>query len=144
MSDSDLLNLEELASELGVKPGTVSRLWSSGELPSRVVGRVRVTTRGEVESWLDSVSVLNPGPPRPRLPERWTLYRFLDAEGALLYVGITGRGVSRWAQHSKDQPWWLDVATVRVEHFDTLDELASAERAAIRSEDPRYNVAGRP
>lgn len=68
------------------------------------------------------------------------LYRFLDRDGGLLYVGITADPGVRWKTHSKDKPWWSEVATCTVEHFSTRDAVLAAERTAIATECPRYNV----
>jgi hypothetical protein len=73
--------------------------------------------------------------------ETHTLYRFWDAGGDLLYVGITGIRDARWRAHGNQKPWWREVATVTVEHYDDRKSLAAAEIAAIRAEKPRYNVA---
>lgn len=70
-----------------------------------------------------------------------TLYRFYDADGRLLYVGITEQGAMRWRAHRKDKDWWTDVVTTTTEHFATRAEAAAAEVAAIKSEGPLYNVA---
>jgi predicted GIY-YIG superfamily endonuclease len=69
-----------------------------------------------------------------------SLYRFYDADGALLYVGITSRGPNRWQEHEAHRAWWALVASSRVEHFDDRDAAAAAERAAIRAEKPPHNI----
>ena len=71
------------------------------------------------------------------------LYRMHDADGALLYVGISTHLGERWAQHEKTQPWWGDVASATVEHYPTRAEALEAELDAIRSERPVHNIAGR-
>lgn len=71
-----------------------------------------------------------------------TLYRLFDAAGDLLYVGISTRPMQRVREHSKGQTWWTEVASQTFEHFPTRPEAATAELAAIRTENPRYNVAG--
>lgn len=73
-----------------------------------------------------------------------TLYRFYDADGRLLYVGISLSVFQRWQQHSSDKPWWEHIYRGELEHFDTRTEAAEAELCAIRTEDPLFNVAGRP
>jgi hypothetical protein len=70
-----------------------------------------------------------------------TLYRFFDAEGRLLYVGITGVGTLRWFTHARQKAWWPLVATVTLEHFADRAEARAAELAAIRTEHPLHNVA---
>lgn len=72
-----------------------------------------------------------------------TLYRFFDAPGHLLYIGISARGAARWSEHAAEKPWWPEVAVTTVEHFLTREDAAAAEADAIRREQPRYNRAGR-
>lgn len=71
---------------------------------------------------------------------RQALYRFYDAEGVLLYVGITMNPAQRWKDHSKEKPWWVDVAHITLEDHSDREAVELAERAAIRRERPRYNV----
>lgn len=77
---------------------------------------------------------------------RFILYRIYDASGVLLYVGATTKPSARVHTHSVTQPWWDDAARIDLQHFGALDELNSAERAAIESEKPRHNVlhSGKP
>lgn len=72
------------------------------------------------------------------------LYRFFDADGRLLYVGISDNIRSRWGHHRNHKSWWPDVARATVELFDTWGAAAEAEDLAIKTEDPLYNVTGRP
>lgn len=69
-----------------------------------------------------------------------TLYRFFNPQGVLLYVGISKKPFERWKQHRGDKPWWLEIATVTLEHFDTRREAMSAEEAAIKGEGPLFNI----
>ncbi|HEY1127263.1 MAG TPA: hypothetical protein VGF83_05840 [Actinomycetota bacterium] len=73
-----------------------------------------------------------------------TLYRFFGEDAVLLYVGITGNLPRRLGEHSSDKPWWLQVQHVTTSHYRSREEAATAELAAIRTEHPRFNVAGRP
>ena len=70
---------------------------------------------------------------------RHELYRFYDASGDLLYVGITGSVRLRTSRHRTTQPWWDLVATMTVQRFETRAESEIAERIAIRDEDPVFN-----
>jgi hypothetical protein len=74
----------------------------------------------------------------------YTLYRFWNSQGALLYVGMTGDPGTRWKHHSKGKAWWSDVDRVTVEHFESERELRDAETLAIVAETPRHNVAQTP
>ena len=69
------------------------------------------------------------------------LYRFYDAEGVLLYIGISLNAASRAAQHRGDKSWWGEVARMSVEHYEvTRPEMEAIERNAIIVERPRHNV----
>jgi excinuclease UvrABC nuclease subunit len=70
-----------------------------------------------------------------------TLYRFYDAEGVLLYVGITKFFEPRLKQHYKNAEWFFDTASVKLEHYQTRQEVERAETQAIEQESPRYNIA---
>lgn len=74
-----------------------------------------------------------------------TLYRFFNTEGRLLYVGITSMLVfHRLEGHRHESPWWTQVTTITVEHYDTRDEVAAAEVKAIIAEGPLFNVLDNP
>lgn len=68
------------------------------------------------------------------------LYRFYDAAGALLYVGITLNPGTRLRDHSHDKPWWYDVARIELARYDSRTQVLEAERRAIATERPRYNI----
>jgi hypothetical protein len=69
-----------------------------------------------------------------------TLYRFFDASGALLYVGITCDLPERVRRHRGEKAWWLDVANITVQHYADRQSVEEAEREAIERERPRWNV----
>ena len=46
------------------------------------------------------------------------LYRFFDASGNLLYVGITCNPSGRFSDH-RTKNWWRDVANITLEHADS-------------------------
>ena len=72
------------------------------------------------------------------------VYRFFDADGRLLYVGMTGNIQLRWRTHAADKPWWPEVARQATVWYETRAEAAVAESEAIRGEDPLYNISGTP
>jgi hypothetical protein len=76
--------------------------------------------------------------------ERTALYRLYDADGTLLYVGIAYRIGQRWETHARTQPWWPDVQRQTVEWYPARKDAECAERRAIRTEEPKYNVAHYP
>lgn len=72
-------------------------------------------------------------------PTPTSLYRLYDEEGVLLYVGIAGNPGRRFEQHRGQKPWWHEVSSMSLEHFDTRDEALIAEKDAIVTEHPLYN-----
>ena len=69
------------------------------------------------------------------------LYRYFDAEGRLLYVGISFSAIARAAQHRQLKGWWRDVANMTVTHLLTRRDAEQAEREAIITEKPIHNVS---
>lgn len=66
------------------------------------------------------------------------LYRHFDADGRLLYVGISLSAVQRLAQHATSD-WSAEIRRVEVETFPDRVSAATAERESIRREQPIYN-----
>ena len=69
------------------------------------------------------------------------LYRYYDADDELLYVGMTGDLAEREVEHIRDSTWMDFAARSTIERFPTRDEAEEAERDAIRSEVPLFNIA---
>jgi predicted GIY-YIG superfamily endonuclease len=69
-----------------------------------------------------------------------SLYRFYNAAGKLLYIGITGNPKTRFADHRKKKLWWPEVAVREICHYPTRTAVLAAERAAIKAERPVHNV----
>lgn len=67
------------------------------------------------------------------------LYRHFDADGRLLYVGISVSTLVRLGSHSSMSPWFRSITTVTIEHFDTRKQAEEAERRAIMLEAPIHN-----
>ncbi len=71
------------------------------------------------------------------------VYRFFDANGALLYIGLTVDPGARLRAH-RSKPWWFDIVRIEIERHETRQAAAIAERAAIKAEEPIYNVEHTP
>lgn len=72
----------------------------------------------------------------------YAVYRLFDDADDLLYVGVSTKPHKRFHQHASDKWWWNQVVRKDITWFE-LDSTASfAEKTAIESESPRYNVAG--
>ncbi|WP_226780315.1 GIY-YIG nuclease family protein [Oceaniglobus trochenteri] len=67
------------------------------------------------------------------------LYRHYDADGALLYVGVTCDPCRRIAQHESGSSWYTQVASVEVQWFDAREIAIAAERYWISEHNPVHN-----
>ncbi len=72
-----------------------------------------------------------------------TLYRHFDAQGNLLYVGITNYEPKRRMEHKLSAKWFKEIARVETAEFDTREQAAAAEIAAILVEKPLHNIESR-
>lgn len=70
------------------------------------------------------------------------LYRLYDADGTLLYIGISKSTMARMAQHAGQKSWWHEVARIEIAHVQgTRSHAEYEERIAIIQESPKYNKA---
>lgn len=75
----------------------------------------------------------------PDSPERTALYHLYNADGQLLYVGITVNPKARWRAHAKDKYWWPEVARKTIEWFETRKSAERVEKIEVEEEGPKYN-----
>lgn len=75
--------------------------------------------------------------------ERTALYRLYDAEGRVLYIGISALPKARWERHSLIQTWWHLVARKSVEWYEDRPSALDAEAAATATEKPLYDKSWR-
>lgn len=71
--------------------------------------------------------------------ERTALYRLYDADGQLLYVGVSNDPTARWARHKMFRAWWPRVASTKVEWLASREAAFTAEEEVIRLEAPTFN-----
>jgi hypothetical protein len=69
------------------------------------------------------------------------LYRHFDKDGVLLYVGISLSAIGRLRDHGHTAQWFDQIAMVTISKFASRREVMDAEKEAIRSESPLWNVA---
>ena len=74
----------------------------------------------------------------------WTVYRYYDAAGYLLYIGLTGQGMGRSDNHRRAAAWWPEVARGEFEHFTSAAKALRHETALITRLTPRHNRAENP
>jgi hypothetical protein len=67
------------------------------------------------------------------------LYRLYDADMRLLYVGITWNPFVRWTAHSKEKPWWAQVARVELFVCDGNRHARQWETWCIKNLAPVHN-----
>ena len=70
------------------------------------------------------------------------LYRYFDAVDRLIYVGKSGNVASRNSGHIKRSEWIQFAVRSTFERFPTPEELSEAERKAIATEHPIFNIQG--
>lgn len=76
------------------------------------------------------------------MTERTALYRIWGDADVLLYIGISKRFGARWKEHARDQPWWDEMRRISADEWhDSREEAKAAETAAIKAEQPRFNIA---
>jgi excinuclease UvrABC nuclease subunit len=93
--------------------------------------------RKQLDTWAEAQRNAPPSP-----TEEVCLYRHFDAEGVLLYVGVSLSVIHRLAGHRSRSRWFRQIARITVEWFANRGEALEAERLAIREEKPLYNIMG--
>ena len=76
--------------------------------------------------------------PIPAQFSPYVLYRFFDADGALIYVGITNKLRRRCEEH-RIKGWFVDVVRVEIMPFDSRSRAAAAEADVIAACSPKHN-----
>lgn len=71
-------------------------------------------------------------------------YVHLDADGCVLYVGMTGSPAHRVGMHSTRAIWWDRVADIRWWPHPTRDDARWHERSLIERHLPPFNKADIP
>lgn len=74
------------------------------------------------------------------------VYRLFNREGDLLYVGLSNNPSIRVDYHELTKSWWseVDPRLHRAEAFGSRREARQAERNAITTEGPKYNIMDKP
>lgn len=75
---------------------------------------------------------------------RTALYRHFDADGGVLYVGISTRPWVRQAAHARQSEWFGAVSSVSLEWFACQEDACAAEASAIRIHRPKHNKTHLP
>jgi len=68
------------------------------------------------------------------------LYRHYDADGVLLYIGISNDSVRRWSGHRRSSKEWAHLSVrMEIERFPSLEDASEVEMKAIAAEKPLFN-----
>lgn len=76
--------------------------------------------------------------------EQTSVYKYFDANGVLIYVGITSAGLERNRQHNSSKEWWPFVSSQDVEHFDARSNALIREEGLIKKHCPPFNTQHNP
>lgn len=68
------------------------------------------------------------------------LYRHYNEQGQLLYVGISLQILSRTTKHRLNARWYEQITHIDIEWLASRALAEAAERTAIETENPLYNV----
>lgn len=74
----------------------------------------------------------------PVLP--FALYRYFDEGERLLYIGISGDLPVRENAHIGRSRWMELATSSKIQRYATVDEVVATEAAAIKAEQPLFNV----
>lgn len=150
VQDGQWLTRQEAArylTDLGfpISAGTLQNLKTKGKGPPYRIFDFRVHyTRIDLEDWANArVEIIEPEPSTPCKEGFW-LYRHYDADGALLYVGMTHDFHQRQKQHRLAAAWFHAVARITAERHESERAVLNAEYLAIINEKPLHNRQAYP
>lgn len=70
-----------------------------------------------------------------------SVYKLYNKSDELLYIGISGSAITRLSQHKQDKQWYIEIARVEIEHYETEKQARDVEGILIKELNPRYNRA---
>lgn len=69
----------------------------------------------------------------------FVVYRHFSLDGELLYIG-SSINVSQRTKAHVGKIWFSEIANITLEHHQNRRDALDAERKAIKSESPKYNI----
>ena len=97
-------------------------------------------TRRQQISFRKRLKSLPPITPTPSAPAGIpTCYSMVNAQGKIIYVGVTGRLLSQLRATMRDRLWAEEVVGVVIEEFTTMQEAVGLASTIYVEEHPRYN-----
>lgn len=73
------------------------------------------------------------------LRKKGMVYRHFDKDGNLLYVGMSMNPFKRLGGHRFESIWFDRIVKITIERYPTKWDAITAERRAIRNENPQFN-----
>lgn len=67
------------------------------------------------------------------------VYQHLNANGEILYIGVSINPMARFGRHRSCSPWAHQVASVSIEWFDSQAEAYAEERRLVAIHQPPMN-----
>jgi len=136
-----LVDMEELLQLIPFDEGELRREIDRGRFPvGRLFGGKTMWIRQEVDDWAAGLPVKDGSKQTRPASEVTELYRHFDADGQLLYVGISLSAVVRLCAHMNCSPWADQIAMLTIERHPTREAAMAAERAAVKEERPLHNI----
>jgi predicted DNA-binding transcriptional regulator AlpA len=154
MSDERLLiRAEQAAHMLDMGRSTFWAHVKSGDLPQPIkIGGLTRWRLAEIRQFMGR-SAPEPVKPQPEPapmeqmppsvplgPGAHHLYRHYDADGTLLYIGISLNAISRLLAHKDYASWFAGIARIEITGYPDRATAALAERIAIGRENPKHNI----
>lgn len=139
-----MLGVSEFVFTAGVKAGIYPA-------PCLDIGRTKRWSLRQLRDIVNPPADQKPPPPQkthwPRMPRRVPLgpgvqhlYRHFDAEGRLLYIGVSLSAIGRLGEHKQNSDWFWMIARVEVTAYASRRTVLKAERLAIQREKPLHNI----
>ncbi len=77
---------------------------------------------------------------RGEMSKKYYVYKYLDKDGSVLYVGQTINYIDRYKQHSKSSEWFNLHTEYLVHEISSEVDMNIAEIYLINTEYPKYNI----
>ena len=136
MTGLEITYMERLIARGSWQEGRVYRIGADGSIEISIPG---------YEDWAEGKSPVGARPiakvPAIDRSRPTKLYRHYDADGTLLYIGISLRAAYRLSQHMAVSHWADRIARITVEQHPNRPAAELAETTAINQEKPLFNIA---
>lgn len=141
---AEALSIRQLGKRMGISKSRADTLVLAAIAANGLAGERRPWERrraSQAEAAVKAVKRERVEVPTSKPPPGMTtaLYRPYDADGVLLYVGITDRLAQRRSMHRRNSSWSAFAVRTDLEWFADRQNAEAAEVAAIQAEVPLFN-----